>query len=176
MEGPSDDEASVGMTLWQSVWAITDDKMYLDDVASQQMVNKYAAADKWVRLPQTVANGFQILGTPRTQAEASARPEDYLWKDGSFTTTKTSLFNEPVLFLRVMYVNDNGGKTPNLVSTDGRRLTIVHMLDHEESYNAFHQSQWSMQVFVNTYPIETCAYWIDNKRYNPIEEWPKLDM
>ena len=172
MAGPNEDEASVGMTLWQSHWASTTDKMYLDDVASQQMVSKYAAADKWVRLPQIVANGFEIPGAPRKQAEASARPEDYLWKDGKFATTKTSIFNEPVLFMQVMYVNDNGGKTPNLVSTDGRRLTIVHMQDNKASYSGFHQTMWAMTAYGNSHPEEKSSYWLDNKRFNPTEGWP----
>ena len=172
MAGPDKAETSVGMTLWQSPWASTDDRMYLDDVTSQQMVNKYAAADKWVRLPQPVESGFEIPGTPRTQAEASARPEDYLWKNGKFTTTKTSIFNEPVLFLRVMYVNDTGGKTPNLVSTDGRHLTIVHMLDDRIAYQSFQQSIWAINVQANCSPVEFSAYWMDNKRFNPTEGWP----
>ena len=172
MDGPNEDEASVGMTLWQSPWAITTDKMYLDDVASQQMVNKYAAADKWVRKPEIVANGFENPGVPRTQAEASARPEDFLWKDGQFATTKTSIFNEPVLFLRVMYVNDDGGKTPNLVSTDGRRLYVVHMLDHKKSYEMFNQAQWAIQVYANCNPADKSAYWLDNQRFNAAAGWP----
>ena len=168
MEGPSAREASVGMTLWQSRWAMTTDKMYLDDVASQQMVNKYAAADKWVRLQQTVANSFVIPGAPRKQAEASARPDDYLWKNGDFATLKTSIFNEPVLFLRVMFVEDNGGKTPNLVSTDGRRLHIVHMQDEQKFYAEMHQSTWAIAM-----REAADTYWLDNQHYNPCEGWPR---
>ena len=174
MEGPNEDEASVGMTLWQSVWASTDDKMYLDDVTSQQMVNKYAAADKWVRLPQPVPNGFEIPGTPRTQAEASVRPEDYLWKNGNFATTKTSIFNEPVLFMRVMYVNDNGGKKPNLVSTDGRHLSIVHLLDDRVAYTSFFQSVWAINNYTECHPIEKSPFWMDNKHIDVTEGWPAM--
>ena len=167
---PNELEASVGMTKWQARWAISEDKMYLDDVASQQMVNKYAAVDKWVRLPQPAPNDFEIPGAPRTQAEASARPGDYLWKNGNFATAKTSIFNEPVLFLRLMYVEDNGGKTPNLVSTDGRRLHIVHMQDDDYFYASYFQGQWATRIhaFVNL----SKSFWLDNENSYVFGDWP----
>jgi hypothetical protein len=172
MQGPSDNLASVGMTEWQSPWAISDDKMYLDDVTKKEMVNKYAAADKWVRLPYVMAGVKSDQGEPRTKVEATASPTDYLWKDGSFVTNKTSIFNEPVLFMRVMWVEDNNNNVPNLVSTDGRKLTIVHMQNDDNLYRPLTQCVWVQTVYNNCYPLESCAYFLDNQSYNMWPGWP----
>jgi len=47
----SEDEIGFGNTKWNSQWPITEDLMKLSDLKSQQMVNRYATDDKWVRLP-----------------------------------------------------------------------------------------------------------------------------
>ena len=170
MEGrPNENEISVGMTKWQARWPMSDDKMYLDDVANQQMINKYAAADKWVRLQQETPDGT-VPGGPRTKPESSARPEDYLWKKTDFATKKTSIFNEPVLFLRVMYVEDPGGKMPNLTATDGTKLKIVHMQDNKNLYLGFVQMYWGSIMYLNINGKPTL--WLDNELYK-IEGWPK---
>ncbi len=171
MNGLDEDMESVGMTLWQTPWAISQDKMYLGDVASQDMVNKYAAADKWVRLSQPVTGGYIIPGVPRAQAEISVSPQDYIWKNGAPTTSKTSIFNEPVLFVRVMYVEDNGGKVPNNMSVDGKPLTIVHMLDDQFSYMLGYQGRWARDVY--EYSNGNVYMWVDNQQTNMVPEWPE---
>ena len=175
MAGPTANERSVQMTLWQSPWASTNEKMYLDDVTSQQMINKYAAADKWVRLPQETPEGI-VVGGPRTKAESSARPEDYLWKNTDFATKKTSIFNEPVLFMRVMYIEDNGSKTPNLISTDGRKLKIVQLMDDKSLYELNLQGQWAIKVY--DFVHNTQAIWYDNSLHTGLfPGWPNpLDL
>ena len=176
MAGPNENEASVGMTKWQSPWAISSDEMHLDDVASQDMVDKYAAADKWVRLTTTGANGIKIVGAPRKKAETSAKPEDYIMKRGHFATSKTSIFNEPVLFLRLMYVEDKvvkgNDKTPNLVSTEGRKLKIVHLQNNHNYYIQYFPSYWARTVWSNCQP-GSVSYWLDNERFNAAAYWPK---
>ena len=172
MGGPTPNERSVGMTLWQSPWANTGETMYLDDVANQQKINQYAAADKWVRLPQKTF-GVTVPGGPRTKAESSARPEDYLWKKTDFATNKTSIFNEPVLFMRVMYIEDNGSKTPNLTSTDGRKLKIVQLLDDSSLYGNNFQGQWALPVYDLVNKIH--AIWYDNTHHTGLfQNWPSL--
>lgn len=124
---------------------MTDDKMYLQDVANQTMVDRHAKDDKWVRLP-LAAGPMQPLKdhrTPRTKAE-SVKPADFIGKYGKTSTSKGNMFNEPVLFLRVMYVDDPGGKMPNLVSQDGRKLRVVHMQGNEEIYLGNKQGLWSL--------------------------------
>ncbi len=170
MAGPTENERSVGMTLWQSPWASATDKMYLSDVTSQQKIDKYAAADKWVRLPQETPGGI-VPGGPRTKAETTARGEDYLWKYTDFATTKTSIFNEPVLFLRVKYIVDKGiGNKPNLIATDGTKLKIVHMQDNSKFYQTRYQAFWGQNRYVFSY--ERPAFWLDNKYYQ-FAGWPK---
>lgn len=135
------EEQSVGMTLWHTLWAKSNDKMALQDVTSNDLVSRYAARDKWVRLPWS---GSAQRQQPRTTVETSAMPADFLWQNGGFRTQKTNMFNEPVLFFRLMYVEDDGGKVPNLVSTDGRQLTVVHMQNDAYLYNMFAQASWCL--------------------------------
>ena len=169
MVGPNEDEASVGMTLWHSLWAISNDKMYLDDVASQEMIDKYTAKDKWVRLPFSKNKN---RGQPRTEAETSVRIEDYLWKNGDFATTKTTIFNEPVLFMRIMYVADSGNRIPDLVSTDGHQLKVVHMQNDQAFYINMIQALWATNFYLDCQG-ESC-YWLDNQQYNVCEGWPEF--
>ncbi|MBR4898023.1 MAG: hypothetical protein IKZ48_04475 [Prevotella sp.] len=148
----TDDEASVGMTKWQAVWPLTTDRMCLKDVTSQAMIDKYAKADKW----QT---------HPRTKAESDADFAAYCWssKDNDFMTSMTSLQNERVLIFRVMKVTDNGGKTPNLVSQDGRRLSVVHLQNDREAYQLLLQCHWVNNYLTLSQFYQT--FYVDNKQF-----------
>jgi hypothetical protein len=126
----TEDEASVGMTKWQALWPVTDDVMRLKDVTNQAMINKYAKGDKWQK-------------SPRTTAETSVIRDDYYWENGKFASNKTSIFKEPVLFVHVMKVTDEGGPTPTLKSQEGTELKIVHMQDDRKLYNGYSQALWS---------------------------------
>ena len=126
----TDDEASVGMTKWQALWPVTDDVMRLKDVTNQAMINKYAKGDKWQK-------------SPRTTAETSVTKDDYYWENGKFASNKTSIFKEPVLFVHVMKVTDEGGPTPTLKSQEGTELKIVHMQNDRKLYNGYSQALWS---------------------------------
>ena len=141
------DEASVQMTKWQALWPMTNDKITLQDAADQTMVNKYGSVIKWQKYPRTVA-------------ESSISPEDCLWKNGKFATDKRSIFNEPVLFLRFMKVEDKKGKTPNLISTDNRRLSIVHLQNDKAAYKSENQSRW-VAMYVSISSLK--QFYIDNK-------------
>ncbi|MBR4898024.1 MAG: hypothetical protein IKZ48_04480 [Prevotella sp.] len=132
----TESEKAVGMTKWQALWPVTDDKMMLEDVASQAMVDKYTKGDKWQK-------------SPRTTAEASASIADYLWKDRDFATAKTSIFKEPVLCFKVIKVTDKGGKgKPNLESQmldsqPGPLLRIVHLQNDRTLYRGASQSMYA---------------------------------
>ena len=141
------DEESVQMTKWQALWPMTNDKITLQDAADQTMVNKYGSVIKWQKYPRTVA-------------ESSISPEDCLWKNGKFATDKRSIFNEPVLFLRFMKVEDKKGKTPNLISTDNRRLSIVHLQNDKAAYKSENQSRW-VAMYVSISSLK--QFYIDNK-------------
>ena len=140
------DEVGFGMNRWCQPWAMTADKMYLQDVNDAQMVSKYAADDKWVRLPLNdyVSNHLGQRRTPRTTTE-TARPVDYIGKYDIGDKPKTNIFNEPVMFLRMMKVTDNGGHSPNLTSQDGRHLTVVHLQNDRILYSSAVQGSWSLQ-------------------------------
>ena len=163
MQPLSDDEKSLGMTWWNQRWAMTKEKMYLQDITNQDMVNRHAADDKWVTLP--LYDGFTHDAlprrTPRTTAVASARPADYIGQFGRYGTPKTNMFNEPVAFLRVMKVTDNGGPNPTLVSQDGRHLTVVHLQNIPHVYNLHSQAQWGLNYSSSC----SWAYYLDNEVY-----------
>lgn len=169
MRQPTEDETSLGMTTYCLPWAISSDKMYLQDIADQAMVNRHAKDDKWVVLPLTVGDGtsYGPRRSPRTKAEP-VKPGDFIGvygQDGA--PTKTSMFNEPVLVLRVMYVKDEGGKNPNLVSLDGRNLSIVHLQDDATLYRSDYQSFWAAPYLISS----TEFFTLDNVRY----EMPSLN-
>ena len=54
-----------------------------------------------------------------------------------------SMYNEPVVFMRFMKVEDLGGSNPNLVSKDGRKLTVVHLQNQKLLYELHHHALWS---------------------------------
>ena len=104
---------------WEANWTVTNEKIYLDDVADQQKVDRYGT-DKWVVLPHTSGGP---RGTKRTVADLNGgQVSRYLWKNGGFVDeTARNIYNEPVLFVRVMWVKDK-----NLVAENGHRLKLVH--------------------------------------------------
>ena len=141
----TDDVKGLGIPDWCRKWPLTDEKMYLQDVASQDMVNRYAKYDKWATLPLFVYDSA-VPGPrrqARTQAERSAKPSDYIGRYGKDDTPKTNMFNESVCFFRVMKVKDVGGRKANLVSTDGRKLSIVHLQNDEFAYLNHKQCYWA---------------------------------
>lgn len=128
---------SLQMEKWNLPWPTTGQQMTLADLSQQPMVEKYAY-DKWVVLPLTGTTG---RGKMRTQAEPKMEPSDYLLPNCNYVPHK-GMYNEPVLFLRTMWIEDDGGKVPNLVSTDGRRLSVVHMQNDAFLYGGNSQAMW----------------------------------
>ena len=155
-----------GGTDWQWLWSCADTPvMTLQDLTDINKVRTYGSADKWVRLPLSVESqyyrGSQYLTrrSPRTTAETSVSPADFFYKDGQFATTKRSLWNEPVLFMRFMTVSDKGHREVNLTSTDGKRLKVVHLQGYEEVYKGGNQHTWAgpytvNETYFNNVPIE----------------------
>ncbi len=148
MTAPNEIEAKLGFTQYTMPWAISNDKMYLTDIADASLVSRYAKNDKWVTLPLYETT---VRRQPRTQAVADVKLSDYI---GS-TSPKTNMFNEPVLFIRFMKVEDKAGTTPNLVSMDGRQLTVEHMQYDELmnqcnlSWNLYMSADWPSALFID---------------------------
>ena len=143
MREPTFDEKYLGMNTWCLPWAVTTDKMYLDDLAYQNKVDRYAKDDKWVTLPLTNYGSE----TPKREQPRTEKQDISLWRYygdymAPISEQYLSMYNEPILFLRVMKVIDRGGNIPNLVSTDGRKLSIVHLQNDYNLYENQAQSQW----------------------------------
>ena len=145
----TDDEESIKMNKWQVFWPMTDDMMYLEDVTSQDMVDKYAPGDKWQKTNR------------RTKAAAKVAREDCQWRDGNFVNDQVTIFNEPVIYMRVIKITDNGGKRPNLVAQDGTKLKVVHLQNDAVAYQARLQSLWALNFSVDM----NDAFFVDNKVY-----------
>ena len=155
-----EEESQLGMTKWNLPWAMTTDKICLQDIASADMVTRHAKDDKWVTLPlYKSATEVGPRRTPRTQAVASVYPKDCIGADND---NRAGMFNESVWFVRIMKVEDNGGtsKKPNLTSTDGRKLTVVHMQDDAWLYNSTFQGIWCVPWEVI---IDSDLFFLDNR-------------
>jgi hypothetical protein len=159
MDPATADEISLSINNWCRTWPMSNDKMYLQDVANQAMVDRYARFNKWSILPLHGGSGEHR--PVRTKAETSAKPSDYIGHFGANGgTSKTDIFNEPVCFLRVMKVKDLNNKRFNLVSANGRKLTIVHVQDDKEAYGKDYQSHWALSYIHGIRSI-----FLDNKVY-----------
>ena len=134
-------------TAWQWLWPVSDTRITLQDLTSQALVTRYAAADKWVRLPiKTGENTISERRTPRTQAETAVSPADFFYTNGKFATAKRSMWNEPVLFMRFAKIKDPGHRKLNLVSTDGRHFKVVHLQNDPYNYAGSLSSIWALNI------------------------------
>jgi hypothetical protein len=110
------------------------DEMLLQDLINMDKVNMYAANDEWVTLPwySTETNG-QITNPyqkPRTGRYGNIQCRDFDWieKEMNYNdSNKCSMYNEPIVFLRVLAIHDTGKQ--ELISTDGRQLTVKSLID-----------------------------------------------
>ena len=163
----TDDESSLEMTRYMTTWPVTDTKMSFYDLASENQVQKFAAKDKWVTLPLT--NLARKKDDPyntkreavRTSAYNTLRASNFFKSaDGTFAD-HLGMFNEPVLFLRVMTVKDAGGNKATLVSEDGRRLKVVHLQDNEFMY----QGKFNFTLYQALVAIQMDLTFLDNQVY-----------
>ena len=133
----TDDESSLEMTRYLTPWPVTNDWILFNDLGSQDKVNQWAAKDKWVTLPQRNLDskaGGTKPGAARTRAYSDLRASNFLMTDNGTFVDHLGMYNEPVLFVRVMTVKDKGGNRATLESEDGRKLTVVHLQDAVEMY------------------------------------------
>ena len=133
----TDDESSLEMTRYMTPWPVTNDWILFNDLGSQDKVNQWAAKDKWVTLPQRNLDskaGGTKPGAARTRAYSNLRASSFVMTENGTFIDHLGMYNEPVLFVRVMTVKDKGGNRATLESEDGRKLTVVHLQDAVEIY------------------------------------------
>ena len=75
------------------------------------------------------------------------------------------MFNEPVLIMRLMKVNDQGGKRPYLKSQDGRKLKVVKMLDNEQMYVGIFNRIQNQLLKQYTSGGDLQSVYLDNEQY-----------
>ena len=143
-----------GWSKWVLPWVIDNRKICLQDVADQQLVNEYNQ-DKWVVLP---LYGQLERGKPRTAADGNAKtPSNYFLNNGTFATNSTGMYNEPVIFMRIMRLRDKG--KPNETSPEGHKLKVLcHQTD-----NAFASSIYSHIWAVNSIINKEQSVYVDDK-------------
>jgi hypothetical protein len=105
-------------TKWNLPWPISNTKMNITDVSSDALVMAFAGTDKWATLP--------LAHTTKRQSNRSSSSNysinDYIYKEGQ--DFKTNMYNEPVLVMRLMKVDDDG--TDTQTAPDGTALEVLH--------------------------------------------------
>ena len=161
----TDDERSLEMTRYLTTWPMTNDWMLFSDLGNQTKVDQWAAKDKWVTLPLTNLADPKELSTkreqPRKRAYSNLRANSFVMTDNGTFYDHLGMYNEPVLFVRVMTVKDKGGNVATLESEDGRKLKVVHLQDNEYYYKGV--VNWS-DALTYTALIEFID--LDNEHYN----------
>ena len=154
----------------------------LQDIAEQQMVDKYAK-DAYARLaisnahPNVPAN----LSGPRafrTQAESKAQKVSNYWYDMNLWNNNfgfhKDMWNEPVLVMRYARVKDMGESNYSTTTTDGHRLTLVNARrwttdiyrNAEENYN-----EW--QIYASLIWESQNDMYLNGQQYKMVT-WDKM--
>ena len=159
-------EKGLGMTTWNIPWNVSADEMRFSDLSDQEYVDDKAADDKWVRLPLA---GQTERQEPRTSANDSKIGwRNYIWSKNDknfYYPGVKSMFNEPVLIMRLMKVSDQGGKRPYLKSQDGRKLKVVKMQDNQQMYDGFFNSMQNHLLKQYTNGGNVQSVYLDNAPY-----------
>ena len=168
----TDDESSLEMTRYMTPWPVTNDWILFSDLGNQAKVDQWAAKDKWVTLPLVdLANpgaDYTKREQPRTRAYSNPRALNFVMTENGTFIDHLGMYNEPVLFVRVMTVKDAGGNKATLESEDGRKLTVVHLQDDLTWYkgmNSFVEALGAINLMKFTY-LDNEPYTIDFKHGN----------
>ena len=118
----------------QFVTNFSNDIIYLQDIADQNMVNKYAT-DTYAVQPLadlTSPSSSDAKRPVRTQTDQRARDvSNYYYDINTFNnaTYPGSMWNEPILFFRYTRIRDCGDSNYDTKTVDGHTLTLVHERD-----------------------------------------------
>ncbi len=119
--------------------SFTSQPILLQDVANQAMVDTYGE-DHYARQPlvyPSLEGPFGTVGAerqPRTQADPMANDvTNYYYDQATWNAFQnhTSMWNEPVLFLRMTAARDFGDTNYSTKTVDGHTLTLLHARDWE---------------------------------------------
>ncbi len=113
----------------------SDKPLRLQDIANQELVDKYAE-DHYARqpllIPSTIDGKEGPVREPRQQAEPKAKEvSNYFYDRESWNAFRnpTSMWNEPVIFLRMTAVKDLGDNEYSEKTVDGHTLRLLHARD-----------------------------------------------
>ena len=141
----------------------------LKDVCNQDIVDRLAE-DRYVRLPLSGQTQRQPI---RTQAEDAKdfRVSDYFWTNGAFATPRRFIWNDRVLFFRVLKIYDRGEEAHALVSTGGHKLQLVSNVFSQDETN-FVRETVALEQINNSFRIgwDTYTFFLDGKEYKPQPE------
>ena len=119
--------------------------MYMQDLASTDKVAMYASADRWVTLPwyswgnvglkpEEISESNYEHQQPRSTAYDNVKCSDFDWDKNKLDFKNPeyrSMYNEPVIFCRLMAVHDIG--TQETISTNGIEFEVVNLVKKTES-------------------------------------------
>ena len=100
---------------------------------------------------------------PRTRAYSNPKASNFVMTENGTFVDHLGMYNEPVLFVRVMTVKDAGGNEATLESEDGHKLTVVHLQDDLTWYkgmNSFVEALGSINLMKFT-ALDNEPYTVD---------------
>ena len=132
--------------IWDRYEYGNKETMFLQDLASIDKVNMYASGDRWVTLPwYTTGSRGMPAGSaketdyphekPRSTAYDDIKCSYFDWDETNVdfkNPTYRSMYNEPVVFCRLMAFHDVGKQ--ELQSTDGRTFEVVKLIEKKDSW------------------------------------------
>lgn len=99
------------------------------------------------------------------------RVSDYFWTNGAFATPRRFIWNDRVLFFRVLKIYDRGEEAHALVSTGGHKLQLVSNVFSQDETN-FVRETVALEQINNPFRIgwDTYTFFLDGKEYKPQPE------
>lgn len=153
--------------------------IYLQDIAEQEMVNKYAE-DSYARMPYFPFDNWKnnadmtVYRKPRSKADSKAKDVtnySYDWEKWQNRTFPSDMWNEPVLMFRMTAVYDRGDTEYGTKTVDGLTLKLRMLRDwiDDDGYD-----NWDavLNIYVNAWGTIMCNdldnIWLDGQRI----DWP----
>lgn len=95
----------------------------------------------------------------------------YFWTDGAFATPCRFIWNDRVLFFRVLKVYDRGEEAHALVSTGGHQLQLVSNVFSQDESNLARETE-ALEQINNIFRVgwDTYTFFLDGKEYKPQPE------
>ena len=144
------------MKKWNLTWPMSSKAMNIADVSSLAQVTSFAKQDKWVTLPETGTTGR----APYRASTSNYQAADYVYQQGQ--DFKTNMYNEPVLLMRLMKLEDDGSGTQT--APDGTPIEVLYHIS-DKSYKSILNTLW-IGSYISHVDEEVPEVFLNNVPYN----------